>query len=438
MGKLITAWQRVPGLLLCAMVCATVFAVPARAQDLAAIAESRKLFSEAAAARERNDNAEYLRLMREVVKLRPDQPGAQYRLAGALARTGDAKVSLAMLKSLAAQGLHFRVETDPDLASLRELPAFASVAQAFADNLKPKVASEEGFRLKDRDVLPEGIAYDPKDKTFYIASVHQRRIIARTADGSEKTFGKGAQDGLWSVIALRVDAERRHLWATTAAIEQTRDLDPKDAGRTAVVQYDLDSGKVLMRFEAPRIDRPQVFGDLVVSSSGRVIISEAQQGGLWRISNGVLEPFVKPGKFASPQGLAFPNQGNWLYVADYSLGLLRVDISTRKVERLKAPPGVTLLGMDGMVRYGNDLIATQNGIRPPRVVRVRLTGDGQVAGLDVLEANHPAHAEPTLGTLVGEQFWYVANAQWDRFAKGVVAPEAVPPVILKLPLPAIK
>ena len=53
-------------------------------------------------------------------------------------------------------------------------------------------------------------------------------------------------------------------------------------------------------------------------------------------------------------------------------------------------------------------------------------------------AQHPAHAEPTLGTLVGEQFWYVANAQWDRFAKGVAAPEAVPPVILKLPLPGLK
>jgi sugar lactone lactonase YvrE len=433
MGKLISARQVLPGLLLCMALGAST----AGAQDLSAIAESRKIFAEAAAARERNDNSEYLRLMREVVKLRPDQPGAQYRLAGALGRTGDLKTAAALLKSLADQGLHFRVENDPDLFALRDSPAWPPIAEAFARNLKPKVASEEAFRLKDRDVLPEGLAYDPKEKTFYVASVRQRRIIARLPDGSEKTFGKGAADGLWSVIALRVDAERRYLWATTAAIEQTRDLDPKDAGRTAVVQYDLDSGKLLKRFEPPRIDRPQVFGDLVVSSSGRVIISEAQQGGLWRVSNGVLEPFVQPGKFASPQGLAFPNQGNWLYVADYSLGLMRVDIATRKVERVKAPAGVTLLGMDGMVRYGNDLIATQNGIRPQRVVRIRLASDGQVAGLDVLEANHPAHAEPTLGTLVGEQFYYVANAQWERFSKGLVAAEVVPPVILKLPLPSL-
>jgi sugar lactone lactonase YvrE len=295
------------------------------------------------------------------------------------------------------------------------------------------------FRLTERDLLPEGLAHDPKTNTFYIASVHQRRIVARLPNGTEKVFGKGREDGLWSVLALRVDAERRHLWATTAAIEQTQDLDAADTGRTAVFQYDLDTGKVLKRFEPSRDgvkDKPRVFGDLVVSSSGRVIISEAQQGGLWRISNGQLEVFIPPGKFASPQGMAFPNQGNWLYVADYSLGLLRVDIATRKVERVKVPADVSLLGMDGMVRHGNDLIVVQNGIRPHRVLKVRLDAAGQVAGTDLLEANHPDHSEPTLGVVVGDYFHYVANAQWDKFANGRAAADVAAPVVLKLALTA--
>ncbi len=413
-------------------------ASPAVGQTPEAAAASRKVFADAAKARERGDTDEYLRLMREVMQLRPDQPGAQYRMAGALARKDQADEAIGMLKRIAAQGLYFRLEGDPDFANIRDVLAAAGVSDAFAENLKPKIASEVAFRLADKDMLPEGIAHDPKTNTFFIASVHQRRIIARATNGTEMTFGKGRDDGLWSVLALRVDAERRHLWATTAAIEQTKDLDPADAGRTAVIQYDLDTGKVLKRFEPPRSDKPLIFGDLVVSSSGRVIVSEAQQGGLWRISGGTLELFIPPGKFASPQGMAFPNQGNWLYVADYSLGLLRVDIATRKVEQVKVPGEYSLLGLDGLVRFGNDLIAIQNGIRPHRVVRIALDSSGQVSGVTILEANHPDHSEPTLGVLVGDHFHYVGNAQWDKFPKGAAAADAVPPVILKLRLVARK
>jgi len=37
--------------------------------------------------------------------------------------------------------------------------------------------------------------------------------------------------------------------------------------------------------------------------------------------------------------------------------------------------GPCLLGIDGLERHGNDLIAIQNGIQPPRVVRIVLTPD---------------------------------------------------------------
>jgi len=405
-----------------------------QAQSLVDVAASRKVFAEAAAARERGDADEYLRLMREVVRLRPDQPGAQFRLAGALARKGESAEALIILKRIAAQGLFFRLETDADFANIRSEAGFAEAVAAFAANRAPVIKSTVAFRLGEKDFLPEGLGYDPATKVFYVASVFQRKIVARLPDGTEKAFGRGRDDGLWSVLALRVDAERRHLWATTAAIEQTQGLDAEDLGRTAVVQYDLDSGKLVKRFEPPRTDKAQVFGDLMLTSSGRVYVSEAQGGAIWRISNGVLETFIAPGKFASPQGMTFPNQGNWLYVADYSLGLMRVDIATRKVETVKVPREYSLLGMDGLIRYGNDLVATQNGVLPHRVLRIRLDASGQVERVEVLEANHPDHAEPTLGVLVGDSFHYIANAQWDRFAKGQAAADAVAPVILSLPL----
>ena len=34
---------------------------------------------------------------------------------------------------------------------------------------------------------------------------------------------------------------------------------------------------------------------------------------------------------------------------------------------------------------------------------------------EVLIANHPLFDEPTLGTVVGEAFYFVANSHWNRF-----------------------
>lgn len=404
------------------------------AQGLAQLADARKVFAEARAAREKGNAAEYLRLMRQAQRLRPDQPGAMYRLAGALALNGKKDEALRLLNKVEAQGLFFNAAADADFAAMRDDPEFRKTLSRMQDNLRPREISDVAFRIPDRDFLPEGIAYDPVTQAFFVASVHQGKIAMRLPTGEVKPFGGGRDDGLWSVLALKVDPERRVLWATTAAVEQTKNLNPADLGRTAIAKYDLKTGKLLKLLEAPRAKDAQVFGDLALTSTGKVYISEAQQGGIWRVAADKLDVFVKPGKFASPQGMAFPGRGNWMYVADYSLGMMRIDVATRKVERVKVPADICLLGVDALVRHGDALIATQNGVNPARVLKITLNAQGDVRGAKVLESSHATYAEPTLGVLVGDAFYYIANSQWEKFAKAKPAADVKEPVILKLPL----
>jgi len=408
------------------------------AQGLKQLAEARKVFAEARAAREKGDAAGYLKLMREAQRLRPDQPGAMYRLAGALALNGKHNEALKLLDTIEAQGLFFNAATDADFAGMRDMPAFQKSLSRMKDNMRAREVSDVAFRIPEREFLPEGIAYDPKTKTFYVASVHQGKIVARDANGVVKPFGQGRQDGLWSVLALKVDSERGVLWATTAAVEQTKGLDLSDLGRTALAKYDLKTGKLLKLFEPPRSKDARVFGDLAVTSTGKVYVSDAQQGGIWRVisdkSGDKLQQFVKPGTFASPQGMAFPGRGNWMYVVDYSLGMMRVDVKTRKVERVKVPANVCLLGVDALLRHRDGMVATQNGVNPQRVLKIALDAQGNVSGARVLESNHSVYAEPTLGVIVDDTLYYVANSQWEKFAKGKPAADVKEPAILKLPL----
>jgi hypothetical protein len=99
---------------------------------------------------------------------------------------------------------------------------------------------------------------------------------------------------------------------------------------------------------------------------------------------------------------------------------------------------VFLTGLDALALHGSDLLATRNGITPHRLIRARLAPAGdRVTAVETLEMNHPLHREPTLGTLVGAHFFYVANSQWGSFdKKGVLAPldRLEAPVILDAPL----
>ena len=420
--------------------------VATTAQD---VARARQIEREVMAAREAGDNPRALVLAEVVYRLRPHQPGAKLRYAAALARSSQNEKSLALLEELAAQRLSFALVANADFAMLVDQPRFRRVVEQMAINARPLVASSVAFTLDEKDFLAEGIAFDTRTRDFFLASVYQSKIVRRSAGGevipfAPNTLGpsgttatsaaSGAAPDRWSIIALTIDSARRHLWATTAALEQTRGVNQNDLGRTAILQFDLDRETLLARYELPTREVKRVFGDLVLAENGDVIISESLEGGLYRVASGKLETFIAPGRFVSPQGMRFV--GARLYVADYSLGLFRVDMQSRSVEWLTPPADANLLGLDGMVLIGESLIATQNGINPHRVVKIDLDASGHIARVTPLEVNHPRYNEPTLGVAVGSEFFYVANSQWELFEPGKLPPleKLVAPVILRLPI----
>jgi hypothetical protein len=134
--------------------------------------------------------------------------------------------------------------------------------------------------------------------------------------------------------------------------------------------------------------------------------------------------------------VAFASGEKRLYVADYTNGIFAIDITTKKVTLMTPASDTTMLGLDGIYFANNSLIAIQNGVSPQRIVRLSIEGD-RISKFEVLEANQPAHDDITLGTLVGNELYYIANGQWNligddgKFADPSKLKEAV---VLRLPL----
>jgi hypothetical protein len=127
--------------------------------------------------------------------------------------------------------------------------------------------------------------------------------------------------------------------------------------------------------------------------------------------------------------MARADQGRALIVADYGSGLHRIDLATGDDELLAEPEDVTLTGIDGMAADGADLIVTQNGFAPQRVLRLNLSPDGHaVRSVRVLLSN-PALAagapDLALGAVAGtgadRAYIFVARSGWAEVgAKGMM------------------
>jgi len=403
------------------------------------VARSRELYREGVAFYQRLDYGGYQRLMEEAALLRPHHPTLLYKLAGARALSGDVKGSLEALNLLAEMGMKLNPAEDDDFLPLLGEPGFDEVLDRFAKNGRRVGKAEVSVTFEADDFIPESVAHDPVTGDFFIGSVHLRQIMRVKPDDTTELFAD-REDGLWSVMGLKVDAERRVLWACTTAAPQGKDTPKSEVGRTAVLRFDLDTGEVAKTYLLAEEGVIHWFGDLAVTPSGDVYITDSMTPRVYVIRQGEdrLEVLVENPGFASLQGITLSPDGERLFVADYSYGIYRVDPETGEVWLLPCPREATLLGIDGLYTHKKTLIAIQNGVQPHRVVRVRLGKHlDTVDKVEVLEANHPRFDEPTLGLVLGDEFFFVANSQWYRFdEEGGLDPEsgAKGPVVLKMGL----
>jgi sugar lactone lactonase YvrE len=394
-----------------------------------------------AAAREaygEKDYAAFLRHSRTLVGLAPRSTRALYNLACAQSLTGDAPGAVATLARLADWEVAFDVGADTDLDAIRDTDGFRAVATRMAALEDPVGESSVAFTLPERDLLAEGVAHDPKTGDFFVTSVHRRKIVRVDAGGRVGDFVAEGGDGLFSAVGVVIDPTRRALWVSSEAGRFMVGFHEDDAGASLLLEYDLDDATLRRRMEPPVAGGG--VSDLALGPDGSLYAADPAAGRVYRLPPGGarLEVLVDEGLIFSAQGMAASGDGRLLFVADYVQGVARVDLETRDVVFLETPENLLVSGIDGLVLAGDSLVAIQNGLRPHRVVRLRLDPSRlRITDGTVLERAHPRFDEPTLGVLVGDDLYYVANSQYRHFRAGDPPDLArlEEPLVLRLALP---
>jgi sugar lactone lactonase YvrE len=295
--------------------------------------------------------------------------------------------------------------------------------------------SAVAFSIPEKDLLPESVAYDAKDGSFYVGSTRKGKIVRVDAAGMTTSFIAPRQDGLWSVIGIKIHPTRRVLWACSVDGKKLAGHKPGDTMAGGIFEFNLDTGKLIRKWVLDAPGEQHFFNDLVVTRGNDVYATHMRKDpGIYRITqkDQKLEVFATPEGLEAPNGIAITPDERTLYVAGED-GVIAIDIATRKSKPVIAPEGEKTGGIDGMSYYHASLL----GIRDNSVNRYRLDASGaRITATDVLELNHPLMKVPTTGVVVGDDFYYIANAQFDAVKDdgSLDTASLIEPTILKLKL----
>lgn len=411
------------------------------AVDSAAVA--RAAFGRAAKAINAHDIGVARQEVTRAAESWPIQPSYVWAQAVLAAQAGDTTTTLRALQAYASLGIGRDLRGETALSPFITLPAFAGTV-AKHDALRAPIArSREVARMADSTFWPEGVDYDPRTRRYYVASIGHRTIAEISPDGSTRELwprdGASGGEAVGAMFGVRVDHKRGALWATTSAAPQMANYRPADSTIAALLRIRISDGSIERRWNIPPAPKGHTLGDLAIGPNGDVFVTDSNEPVLYRLRAGAdtLESIRSP-LFRSLQGIAPSPDGRLLYVVDYSHGILRVDLATKSVIRVADAPGSTSLGCDGLAWDRGAIVAVQNGIVPARIVRFALSSSGdRITEAKVLDQNWEIADEPTIGTIVGKTFVYVANSQWEKYDPAMRRIPAKPltrPRLLAVPL----
>lgn len=332
----------------------------------------------------------------------PDRGAALYFLAASRQHLGETLEALKLLKECLALHEGFDPAGSPSLKILKGDKEFDDLVAGVHREFPVVAKASRAFVSEEKDLIPEGLAYDSRKNVFYLGSLLRRKIVKISATGEFSDFVPSARDHLLPVLGIRLDPNDGTVWANSW--EETGD-------RSELLHFDA-SGYLLGRY-APSDAAKHGFNDLAVTKNGLVILTDS-------VSNQVLRFDPRTHTFttvpiyrglSAPNGIALSDDQQQLFVAD-DFGIVKIEMESDKSLEVNPGPRNTLAGADGLYWYKDSLIAVQNGIGSPRIAMFRLSPDGaHVVKTTVLENRSAFMDQPTTGAVDGDNFYFIINSQ---------------------------
>ena len=255
-------------------------------------------------------------------------------------------------------------------------------------------------------INPVALAHDAVSKRFLVGDrASARLLVIDEMSHHVVNYASGTTAGFYDdLTGFAIDVRRGDLWVVSA---KGRNAD----AMSVLHKLQLVSGRTLMEVRLPAGSAAARLVDVAVTPDGTVYAIDGVGARLFRVRAGTrrLEQVMRLGT-ASPTAITAVDD-RVLYVAGDG-GLLRVDVTSDKATRVKSVERLTRFV--SLSWRGNALVGVERVADSYLVVRIALDPSGTHAQPRAILA---ASAQPTVGTLTPEGFYYLAAPGTIRLAK---------------------
>jgi hypothetical protein len=339
--------------------------------------------------------AEIARIQKLLISA-PDKATVTDELARTWAAAKQWPEAIQWLQKVAELNAGIDPSRDSIFAELRGTQEFEEILAAVGRATPMVSHSSSVFRITEGDLVPESVAYDPKSKHFYFGSMKHGKVVRCSPSGDCTLFA----NGLGTVLGVK--AHSNGLWLLSNSDKES-----------TLIHYDFASAAVVRRYSVAGTGHE--FNDLAIAPAGDVYLTDTREGAVWHLANGAADLTKLSQRFEFPNGIALSPDGSLLYVSTFPDGITVFDLKTSVATPIGRPANLCLATIDGLYFHRGALIAIQNGLMSPRVVRLNLTRNLRVIErFEVLERRNPLFEGVTTGVVVGSDFFYMANIQDDK------------------------
>ncbi|MCL6097283.1 MAG: SMP-30/gluconolactonase/LRE family protein [Bacteroidetes bacterium] len=268
------------------------------------------------------------------------------------------------------------------------------------------------YKINQKDLFPEGIAYSSLTNSFYVSSIKKTKILQINAsNGKVKDFIASNVIGM-SILGIAIDDQRKLLWACANISKNNKRI-------SSIVKFNLSTGKLIKSFE--RINSfASTYNDLVIDHAGNVYFTDTDNNVVYKIESSFdsVYVFISGKQIEQPNGITISNNNGYLYVASQTNGIRIIDIKSKEI--IDTPNTVyNTKGIDGLKFYKNSLIGIQNGVNDLseiNICRYFLNDEGtKIIMSKIIDKNNPNFEIPTTFVIVQNKLFCIANSQFDNF-----------------------
>jgi len=399
-------------------------------------AEIEEQQQKAIAAYEAGEHLKFVQATMRLLNARPYEPQYMIGMVVGSALVGRPKTAYSYMHKMQEQGLSHDFNQTADTESVRNTEVYDYLNSLMVKAGEPNGIGKTAAELPESKWYPEAMAWDNSAGRFLVGTLEGGTIYAVTPDGKvSEILSSNSKNGLRAIYGLEVDSERRRLWVSSTASPAFGKLAEGELGKTALLEFDLDSLELLNRFEPPADQVPHFFGSVGITPEGDVFVLDRLVPMVFikPAAANTMSLFLTNYQLTGLRDLAVTDDGKLLYLADANLGIMVVNLDNNSASMLAGPESLNLGGISGIDLARGRLYLLQNGITPQRLMSLDLDVSGaNVIKVVPLASGLELYDKPAFGRVQGEDVYYFAGSNLlgehaDKFRPLVLRTPVEPP-----------